>query len=143
MRRLINLLRERTLDGMDVDGVNRMELHRNILMKKRMLREVFTDFHHLFRKLDCQFHYGNGIKVELGAGVSPMRDSYPDVLATDIVAAPDLDLVINAEAMDLLDNSIRTIYAQNCFHHFPHPDRFFSELERVLVPGGGAVLLEP
>src|SRR5262249_8734615 len=32
---------------------------------------------------------------------------------------------------------------QNSFHHFPQPERFLGELERVLVPGGGAVLLEP
>ena len=143
MRRLLDLLRDPLIDGIDVDGENRLELHRKMLGKKRMLREVFTEFHHLFRKLDRQFFSGKGLEVELGAGVSPMRDSYPEVLATDIVNAHDLDMVINAEAMDFADNSVRTIYGQNCFHHFPHPDQFFHELDRVLVPGGGAILLEP
>ena len=143
MRRLLDLLRDPLLEGMDVDGVNRLELHRKMLDKKRMLREVFTEFHHLFRKLERQFLTGKGVEVELGAGVSPMRDSYPEVLATDIVDTPHLDRVINAEAMDLSDNSVRAIYGQNCFHHFPHPDQFLDELDRVLVPGGGAILLEP
>jgi SAM-dependent methyltransferase len=143
MRNLFDLLRDPLLDGMDIDGVNRLELHRKMLEKKRMLREVFTEFHHLFRKLDEQFFSGEGIEVELGAGVSPIRDSYPEVLATDIVEAPHLNQVINAEAMDFEDQSVRTIYGQNCFHHFPHPDQFFSELDRVLVPGGGVILLEP
>lgn len=143
MRRLLDLLRDPLLEGMDVDGVNRLELHRKMLEKKRMLRETFIEFHHLFRKLDRQFLTGEGVEVELGAGVSPMRDSYPEVLATDIVDTPHLDRVINAEAMDLSVNSVRTIYGQNCFHHFPHPDQFLNELDRVLVPGGGAILLEP
>lgn len=143
MRRLLDFLRDPLLDGMDVDGENRLELHRKMLEKKRMLREVFTDFHHVFRALDHQFFSGKGIEVELGSGVSPMRDSYPEVLATDIVEAPYLDRVINAESMELADKSVRVIYGQNCFHHFPHPDKFFHELERVLVPGGGAILLEP
>lgn len=143
MKNLFDLLRDPLLDGMDVDGVNRLELHRKMLEKKRMLREVFTEFHHLFRKLDGRFFSGEGIEVELGAGVSPMRDSYPEVLATDIVEAPRLDRVINAEAMDFADQSVRTIYGQNCFHHFPHPDQFLNELDRVLAPGGGAILLEP
>jgi SAM-dependent methyltransferase len=140
---LIDLLRDPLLDGMDVDGENRLELHRVMLEKKPMLQQTFSEFHHLFRKFDSTFLSGNGIEVELGAGVSPMRDSYDYVLATDIVASPHLDKVIDAEAMDLDDNSVRTIYGQNCFHHFPHPDKFLSELERVLVPGGGAILLEP
>lgn len=144
MKSIINLLREPSLDGMDVDKKNRLALHHKILEKKRMLRDVFTEFHHLFNKLNHQFFTtGHGLEVELGAGVSPIRDTYPDVLATDIVEASYLDKVINAEAMDLSDNSVKVIYGQNCFHHFPHPDRFFSELERILIPGGGVILLEP
>lgn len=143
MKKLLDFLRDPLLDSMDIDGENRLELHRKMLEKKRMLRDVFTEFHHLFRKLDRQFFSVSGIEVELGAGVSPMRDSYPEVLATDIVCAPRLDRVINAESMDLTDNSVRAIYGQNCFHHFPHPDKFLRELDRVLVPGGGAILIEP
>ena len=143
MKRLFDLLRDPLLDGMDVDGVSRLDLHKKMLEKKRMLRDVFTEFHHLFKKLDQQFLSGKGAEIELGAGVSPIRDSYPNVLATDIVDAPHLDMVLNAEAMEIANNSVRTIYGQNCFHHFPQPDKFFVELERVLVPGGGAILLDP
>lgn len=143
MKDMIDLLREPMLDGMDVDGESRLKLHRHMLVKKRMLRQVFIEFHSLFRKLDRQFLSGKGLELEIGAGVSPMRDSYPEVLATDIVESPHLDRVIDAEAIDLPVHSVKTIYAQNCFHHFPHPDRFFNELDRALVPGGGAILLEP
>lgn len=143
MRHLIDYLREPLLDGMDVEGGNRFELHRKMLEKKRMLRDVFTEFHHLFKKLDHQFLSGSGIEIELGSGVSPMRNAYPEVLATDIIDAPHLDMAMNAEAMDVGDKSVRTIYGQNCFHHFPHPDQFLHELDRVLVTGGGAILLEP
>lgn len=115
IRQLLDLLSDPLLDGMDVDGSNRMDLHRKMLEKKRMLRDIFTEFHPLFRKLDRQFFSGNGIEVELGAGVSPMRDSYPEVLATDIVDAPYLDRIINAEAMDLADNSVRTIMQSDKF----------------------------
>jgi SAM-dependent methyltransferase len=143
MRRLFDLLSDPLLEGMDVDGVSRLDLHRKMLTKKRMLRDVFTEFHHLFHKLNQRFLSGEGAEVELGAGISPIRDSFPYVLATDIVEAPHLDKVINAEAMDIDDSSVRVIYGQNCFHHFPHPDKFLLELERVLIPGGGAILLEP
>lgn len=143
MKMLLNWLRDPLLDGMNVDDDARLALHRNMLEKKRMLRDVFTDFHHMFRNLELKYLGGEGLCVELGSGVAPMRDTYPEVLATDIVAAPHLDFVVDAQAMDFDDGSVRVIYGQNCFHHFPHPDRFFDELERVLVPGGGVILLEP
>jgi len=143
VRLLIDWLRDPLLDGIDVDSKSRFILHQQMLEKKRMLREVFTEFHHMFRRLENAFLSGDGAKVELGAGVSPMQNSYPEVLATDVITAPHLDRVIDAEAMDFPDKSVKVIYGQNCFHHFPHPDRFFHELDRVLTSGGGAILLEP
>lgn len=139
----IDLLRNPSVKNIDVDGGERMSVHAQILTQKRMLQEVFTEFHDLFNRLDRRFLSGTGVRVELGAGVAPIRDSYADVLATDIVSEPGLDCVIDAENMDFSDSSVRVFFGQNCFHHFPHPTRFFEELERVLVPGGGVILLEP
>lgn len=143
MRRLLDWLRDPMIEGMDINGISRFEAHKKMLNKKRMLREVFDEIHHLFRRLDLKYLTGNGLEVELGAGVSLMRDKYPKVLATDIVDAPHLDMVLNAEKMDLGDKSVRVIYGQNCFHHFLRPDEFFKELERVLIPGGGFIMLDP
>lgn len=143
MKSILNALRDSSLDQLDVDGQNRFLLHGKMLARKRLLREVFEEFHHLFRKLDERFLTASGTRVELGAGVAPIKNSYPDVLATDIVDGPFLDRTLDAQAMDLPDQSVRVFYGQNCFHHFPDPARFFHELERVLPPGGGAILLEP
>ncbi len=143
MKSVLDALREPALDRMDVDGAERLELHRKVLGRKRMLQVVFKEFHHLFQRLNDKYLDGAGLELEIGAGVAPMRETYPNVLATDIVESPHLDRAINAEAMELESNSVRAIYGQNCFHHFPHPERFFQELERVLVLGGGAILLEP
>lgn len=143
MTNLLDLLRDPSVEHIDVNGENRLEAHSKLLQRKRMLREVFSEFHHLFHSLDDRFFSAKGIRVEIGAGVAPIRSTYPDVLATDIMFAPGLDRVINAEDMDLESDSVRVVFGQNCFHHFPHPDRFFLELERVLPPGGGAILLEP
>lgn len=143
MRSLFDLLRDPSVENIDVDGEDRLTIHSRMLERKRMLREVFTEFHHLFHRLDESFFSAKGTRVEIGAGIAPIKNSYPDVLATDIVFGPGLDRALNAENMDLETGSVRVVFGQNCFHHFPHPDRFFSELERVLQPGGGAILLEP
>jgi len=143
MKSLIDLLREPSVDELDIDSEARLAIHSQMLKRKRMLREVFIEFHQLFNLLDEKLFSPKGARIEIGAGVSPIRDSYSDVMATDIVSGPGLDRVLNAEDMDLESGSIRALFGQNCFHHFPHPERFFKELERVLLPGGGAILLEP
>jgi SAM-dependent methyltransferase len=143
MKALRELLADPSLKTLDVDGSERLDLHEKVLARKRMLKEVFVEFHHSFHRLAQRYFKVEGLEVELGAGIAPMRNSYPEVLATDIVLADQLDMALNAEAMSLKDRSVKAFYGQNCFHHFPHPDLFFKELERTLVPGGGAILIEP
>jgi SAM-dependent methyltransferase len=143
VKNLFDLLRDPSIESIDVDGRDRLVVHANILSRKPMLRNVFTSFHRSFIRLDEKFLTAKGLKIELGAGIAPIRDTYSDVLATDVVYGIHLDRVLDAEKMDLSDRSVRVIYGQNCFHHFPHPDKFFDELDRVLAPGGGVILLEP
>lgn len=143
MKSLVDRIRIADMEHVDVDGADRLLAHERVLANKPMLQKVFADFHHTFRRLDECFFSGNGERIELGAGVAPIRNSYPDVLATDVVPGDQLDRTLNAQEMDLAEASVRSIYGQNCFHHFPEPNRFFAELQRVLVPGGGAILLEP
>jgi SAM-dependent methyltransferase len=143
VKQLLRLLREPGMDGLDVDSGARLACHKAILERKRMIRQVFDEFHALFRQLENRYLDGKGIAIELGAGVAPMRDTFPDVLSTDIVLASHLDFVMDAQKMALAADSVRVAYAQNSFHHFPDPERFLSELERVLVFGGGAIILEP
>ncbi|MDC1227843.1 class I SAM-dependent methyltransferase [Oceanospirillaceae bacterium] len=76
------------------------------------------------------------MKVEIGAEVVPMSDSYSDVPATDLVRVPLLDLVLNAENMASGNESVGVSLGQNCFHHLLHPVQFFNELKGVLAAGG-------
>lgn len=126
-----------------VDGPERFAAHRAVLARKRMIREVFREFHDTFATLDARFLRGEGATIELGAGVYPVRESVQGVMATDVVDAPHLDRTLDACALDLPDASVRAFYLQNVFHHFPRPRDFFRELERTLVPGGGAIIIEP
>ena len=143
MKSLLDRIRISGMEDIDVDGADRIAAHEKVLASKPMLQKVFAEFHHVFRRLDEQFFTGPGQRIELGAGVAPIRNSFPDVLATDVVYSEQLDRTLNAQDMDLGNGSVRAVYGQNCFHHFPEPERFFGELERVLTPGGGAILLEP
>lgn len=143
MKAFMEYLSEPSLKKFDVDGIERLELHGKVLESKQMLKEVFTEFHHSFHQLAARFFKVNGLEVELGAGVAPMRKSYPEVLATDVVYGPHLDRELNAQDMTLEDTSIRAFYGQNCFHHFPEPDLFFKEINRTLKIGGGVILIEP
>jgi len=143
MNKIRALLSHPDVNSIDINDGSRIEAHAGILNRKKMLKIVFCEFHDCMKRLGQQHLSVKGLEIEIGAGVSALKNSYPDVLATDIVHAPDLDMVLDAESMDLPDNSVGVFYGQNCFHHFSRPDNFFAEIERVLISGGGVVLLEP
>ncbi len=132
------------IEHIDVDNADRLAAHATILRRKPMLAAVFRECHELMMSLDDRlFGETQGMRVELGAGVAPIASTFPEVLATDVVPSPGLDAVLDAQSMDLPASSVRTLYGQNCFHHFPNPLKFFREAERVVAPGGGILLIEP
>lgn len=122
----------------------RLACHMEVLRRKPMLQRVFREFHEVLLHLDRRY-FGDtpGARVELGSGVAPARDVIPDVWVSDVVWAPHLDLVADAHRLPFRAESVRAVYCQNSFHHFADPIAFFAELERVLAPGGGAILIEP
>jgi SAM-dependent methyltransferase len=143
MRRLLDFVSEPRLRGVNVNSVDLVYRHRDILRSKPLIYAVMGEFYRACLALDEAHFSGEGLRVEFGAGSSLMKDFQPDVMVTDIKPADFLDRVLDAEDMDLPDGSVRAFYGINCFHHLPSPDRFFSELSRTLVAGGGCVLIEP
>ena len=131
------------LRSVDVDSEERISLHREIIKSKPIMLEVFTEIHDLFHNLDQKYFKIDGKRIELGAGAFPVKETYHEVISSDVVDGKQIDIVIDAMNMNLENNSIRSFYAQNVFHHFPDPRKFFSEARRVLKKGGGLILVDP
>lgn len=139
-----NFFQEPRLKGVNPDSDEMIAVHSRILSEKPMMKKVFSEFYDKCISLDKKyFGVSAGKRVEIGAGVSFFKKKYPEILSTDIKKAENLDMVVDAQAMPFENNSIRGIYGINCFHHFPDPDKFFHELERVLERGCGCVLIDP
>jgi SAM-dependent methyltransferase len=139
-----NYLQEPRLKGVNPDSDEMLVVHSKILYEKPMMRAVFGEFYDKCISLDERY-FGSvkGKRIEIGAGVSFFKKKYPEIISTDVKTAPNLDMVVDAQNMPFENESVRSIYGINCFHHFPDPDKFFRELERTLVKGGGAVLIDP
>ena len=86
----------------------------------------------------------NNLKeLEIGCGVTPMKDNYPNIISSDIEKSPYADMVIDAVNLPFEGKSIRTIYAINCFHHISDKKKFLEESFRVLEDYGKLIILEP
>ena len=136
-------IREKSLLQMNADGDERIEAHNNILHKKLKLQLVFDENFQRMESLAALFFDAEGLKIELGSGAVSMKKNNSSIQTSDIVDSIYNDLTLDAQNMQLEGNSVAMFFAQNVFHHFNDPEKFFGELMRVLKPGGGVVMLEP
>ena len=90
------------------------------------------------RGKDCQ-----GAELELGCGVTPMSDHYPNILSTDIEVTDCTSKVLDACELGELTEKYSAIYGVNCFHHISEKRKFFEQAAMALEPGGVIILLEP
>lgn len=141
--RLRNWLYDPRVRDVNVDDESMLELHAAIHAEKPMLRSTFSSFYDIMLECNERHLSGDGMEIELGSGVGFFKERRTEVITSDVRHATHIDRVLDAQDMDVPDNSVRCIYAINVFHHLPDPNRFFSELSRVLVEGGGCILIEP
>jgi SAM-dependent methyltransferase len=142
-RKIRELLYEPRVRAVDVDAPDFISVHAQILREKPILHDTFRHFYLQMSRLCDAYVTGSGREIELGSGAGFFPDVRPAVEKSDIRTLPGVSLVLDAQKMDLADSSVRCIYAINVFHHLPEPQLFFSELKRVLSPGGGCILIEP
>lgn len=66
-----------------------------------------------------------------------------ELIASDIVPTPQVDLAADALQLPFPDGSLDNLVMQDVLHHLPQPLAFFREARRVLRVGGRVVMMEP
>jgi SAM-dependent methyltransferase len=144
IQRIRDWLIDPDVESHDVDSAAFSLAHRRLVMRKAILRQLFEKFYHDVRAADLAYFTNcPGKRLEIGSGAGILSEVYPDVITSDLKVLPFIDIVMSADALPFLDNSLRAVYAINVFHHLPNPRKFFREILRTVHPGGGVVLIEP
>ena len=120
-------------------GLNqRQALHRDVWQKKAAIRLLYQEFH---RQLlaDC----GEGNILDIGSGTAHIKEVRSDVISTDILAFPGIDIVADAHRLPFARGAFSGIIMLDVLHHLERPIEFLKEASRVLKPGGRLAMIEP
>ncbi len=117
---------------------SRLGGYRRAWQAKPALRAVYED---LYRRIARACVVGP--TLEIGGGSGNFKDHAPDVIATDIQAAPWLDAVCDAHALPFATGHFANLVLFDVLHHLARPRLFFGEAARVLAPAGRVVMVEP
>ena len=115
--------------------------HREIILQKPFLKKIYQDWYKVF--IATARTVNKGKYLEIGSGGGFLKHMFPEVITSDILSLPDVDMVVNAEALPFKADELGCIMMLNVFHHIPHPHLFLKEAQRCLLPGGKIVMVEP
>ena len=126
--------------GCEVDDPETTVRRRTIIRDKVFLRRIYEEW---YDALAAALAPGEEPALELGSGAGFLRDRVPHVVASDILAVPGLDIVLDATALPFRAASLRGIVMTNVMHHLRDVGAFLREAARCVRPGGTVVMLEP
>lgn len=114
---------------------------RRVIERKRLLRTFYDD---AYRWMATQSESPpRGVRVELGSGAGYLKRFIPNLVTSDVMPLPFVDMTIDAASLPFGDGTVAAIYMIDTLHHIPRAERFFAEASRVLVSGGRIIMQEP
>ncbi len=121
------------------DGLDQRQLaHRSLWERKKTIRLLYRDFHRRLLE-SCP----PGPILDIGGGTAHIKDSRPDVITSDILSFPGIDVVADAHRLPFSDRSFAGVVMLDVLHHLERPIEFLKEASRVLEPGGRLAMIEP
>jgi len=126
--------------GTDTEAYRLIAEHRRIWERKSALRRIYKE--EFFSRL-LSFCQRGRVSVEVGAGPGFLKEILPDLISTDVVQCPWLDVAADAQCLPFKTASVTNLVGLDVLHHFETPLTFLTEAKRVLTTGGRLILVEP
>jgi SAM-dependent methyltransferase len=126
--------------GLDLDSPETTALRRQIILSKPFLRSLYLDW---YRSIESRIPDAEGAILEVGAGGGFLEQEIPELITTEIFNVPGIRAVVDAQKLPFASDSFRAIVMTNVFHHIPDVTLFLDEAERILIPGGRIIMVEP
>ncbi len=117
----------------------KLEKHRRVWQQKAMLRRIYQRWYR-----DILEHVPeSGTVLEIGGGGGNFKEFCPELITSDFVFCPWLDLNLDAHHLPFRTASLGAVVAIDVLHHLQDPLDFIKEARRVLMGRGRLILLEP
>ena len=140
----MKLLKKRFIN-IDLDHPDTTVLHAKIIKANPFLNYWYLKQYNKYKHLISG--NTNGTHIEIGTGGGFLKEVIPFIKTSSILKSDKekglVDLVLNAETLNLKDNSVDSFFMLDVFHHLKNPKKFLSEANRCLKKNGVILMIEP
>ena len=112
--------------------------YRSVWDRKPVLRVVYSDIYRHITNSTVP-----GPILEIGGGSGNFKQFAPATISTDIMPAPWLDAVCDAQQLPFAAGTFTNVVMVDVLHHIEYPARAMNEFARVLRKGGRLIFCEP
>lgn len=137
----MSLLSLKDNDLYPIDDPRRTLQHKQIILDKKFLKNLYQEWYAVF--VNAAKTLPKGKLVELGSGGGFLKELLPQVVTSDVLELPGLDLIFYAEKMPFENAELSGIFMVDVLHHIPDNEAFLKEAVRVLKPRGKIIMNEP
>lgn len=140
---LQNLLKEPRLANIEIGSPDWFRLQKEIILSRPLLRHHYDLWYSkMLADEKTVSPAAPGKILEIGSGGGYLKEVRSSVVTSDVV--PGIaDETIDARALPFADHSLRAIFVTNAFHHIPDVEKFLSEADNKLIPGGVLSMIDP
>jgi SAM-dependent methyltransferase len=112
-----------------------------IIQSKPFLKQFYQDCYSSISKLMPTKI--NGPVIELGSGGGFLKEYISDLITSEILAVPTVDVQLDGQALPFKYASVRAVVMLDVFHHIPNAAAFLAQAAHILKPGGRLIMIEP
>lgn len=131
----------KTNDKTNLDAPQISREHKKIIQQKQFLKKLYTEWYQVFTNRTDNLP--EGVLLEIGSGGGFIKELNQEIVTSDVIALPEIDMTFSATQIPLKNNSTAGIFMLDVLHHLPDCQQFFNEAKRILKPGGQIVMIEP
>jgi len=114
--------------------------HRKTWAEKKILRLIYFDW---YKTILSNIKKNHGINLELGSGSGNLKEYFNNIICSDIVFCPWINICFDAHTPAFKNNSFDNIIMIDVLHHLANPVLFLNNAHKILNQNGRIIILEP
>ncbi len=125
----------------DIDSPDATATKSRIIQSKLFLKNFYKDcYRSIIRRIPEDV---DGTVVEIGSGAGFLKNYLADLVTSEILSVPSVDIVFDAQSLPFRRSCLRAIVMVDVFHHLPDVISFLRDAIECVQPGGTIVMVEP
>lgn len=139
--RLKTLLSYPPARRVDIDSSKAISIHKRIIQEKPFLKKIYKEWYTEISNFLVK--KSGGPILEIGSGGGFLKEFVPDLITSEILQTPDVDVVLDGHYLPVKENSLNGVVMVDVFHHLQDSELFLNNVSCCVKPGGVLAMIEP